>query len=157
MSRAFRPDTSRKPVVLNSTCFAKALQKLCREHEIYDSDGLMPSWSAINIRAEVGRSMFANGASAEDVAAKLGNTAVVSKMHYDKMYPEDEAAMRRTLYSQTLDDVIASKESKTTSPSPSPTPLYGACTLPTSCPSTQDCRKCTQLTTEKKKGRRYHQ
>ncbi len=137
----FRTDTNRKPSVLTSGAFSRRLQKLCREHCIYDHDGQLPFWSARSIRAEVGRSLFSRGASPETVAAKLGNTPAVAKMHYDSMYPADEANMRRALYEQTLEATVT----QTSCPAISKiTPMYGSCEADRECHNKNDCRNCSQ-------------
>ena len=136
----FRTNSKRMPSVLTSSTFSHHLQKLCREHCIYDREGQLPAWSARSIRAEVGRSLFSRGASPETVAAKLGNTPAVAKMHYDSMYPADEANLRRALYEQTLEATVT----QTRCPSVSKlTPMYGSCEADRECHNKNDCRNCS--------------
>ena len=137
----YRTDTNRKPSVLSSGTFCHHLQKLCRDHCIYDHDGQLPRWSAMSIRAEVGRALFAKGASPQDVAGKLGNTAPTSTRHYNNMYPADEANMRHALYEQTLEATVTQTNCPAVSKA---TPMYGSCEAGRECHNKNDCRNCSQ-------------
>ena len=140
-SPRFRADSARMPHVLDSGRFSDALRNLCINRCIYDSDGTIPAWSGQSIRAEVGRSLFSKGASPETVAAKLGNTPSVAKMHYDSMYPADEANMRRALYEQTLEVTVTQASCPAISKI---TPMYGSCDTDKECHNKNDCRNCSQ-------------
>lgn len=148
----FRTGSSRAPRILDSDVFANALRKLCERNKIYNSDGMIPAWGSQGIRAEVGRSLFANGASADTVAAKLGNTAAVAKRHYDSMYPSDEATMRRSLYAQTIDTVVDSDDSEYGHSAVNNDPMYGSCVAHDACQHRNDCRNCTELIQQKQRG-----
>lgn len=140
----FRPDSSRLPSVLTSDRFSDGIQNLCTKHSIYDSNGMLPTFPAQSIRAEVGRALFAKGASPETVAAKLGNSAPVAKRHYDSMYPADEASMRRKLYAQTIDSNIEPPGTDRSIPLAKTDPMYGSCSKPGVCMNANDCRVCTE-------------
>ena len=148
----FRPDSAREPRVLDADTFAYTIRRLCKKHEIYDSNGMIPTWPGQGIRAEVGRSLFANGASPETVAAKLGNTAGVATRHYDSMYPSDEANMRRALYAQTIDAAVDADISASTLSVVKNDPMYGSCRAHEGCQNGNDCRNCTELIQQKQRG-----
>lgn len=150
-SSMFRQQTLRKPKILTSNAFSDALKKLCIQNEIYNEDGSVPNLSVQGIRAEVGRSLFAKGASPETVAGKLGNTASVAKRHYDSMYPADEAAMRRELYSKTIDAAIDSSETEGTYPFAKNDPMYGSCKSSDMCRHGNDCRNCSERIQKRQK------
>lgn len=143
-SSMFRQQTLRKPKILTSNAFSDALKKLCIQNEIYNEDGSVPNLSVQGIRAEVGRALFAKGASPETVAAKLGNTAPVAKRHYDSMYPADEASMRRELYAQTTDMSIDPTGTDAIFPFAKNDPMYGSCKKPGVCMNANNCRECTE-------------
>lgn len=147
----FRANTSRLPSVLSSDVFLDAIQDLCKKHTIYDSNGALSSFTAQSVRAEVGRALFAKGASPQDVAGKLHNTATVAKRHYDSMYPADEAAMRRELYSKTVDAAIDSSEAEGTYPFAKNDPMYGSCKSSDMCRHGNDCRNCSEQIQKKQK------
>lgn len=150
-SSMFRQQTLRKPKVLNSDSFSDAIRKLCKKNKIYNEDGSVPNLTVQGIRAEVGRALFAKGASPETVAAKLGNTAPVAKRHYDSMYPVDEAAMRRELYAQTIDKTIDSTDTGGNIPFADNSPMYGSCNKPGVCMNPNDCQVCTEQILKKQK------
>ena len=149
-SSTFRQQSLRKPKVLTSHAFCTEIKKLCTKYGIYNDDGSVPNPTAQGIRAEVGRALFAKGASPETVAGKLGNTAYVAKRHYDSMYPADEAAMRRDLYSKTVDAAIDSSEAEEY-PFAKNDPMYGSCKSSDICRHGNDCRTCSERIQKRQK------
>lgn len=150
-SSMFRQQSLRKPKVLTSGTFCTEIKNLCAKYGIYNEDGSVPNPTAQGIRAEVGRALFAKGASPETVAGKLGNTASVAKRHYDSMYPADEAAMRRELYSKTVDSAVDSSEAEETYPFAKNNPMYGSCKSSDMCWHGNDCRNCSERIQKKQK------
>lgn len=147
----FRQGSSRKPRVLSPSNLAIVIRNLCATHSIFNDDGTLPNVSTQGIRAEVGRALFAKGASPEAVASVLGNTAPVAKRHYDKMYPADEAAMRRELYAQTTDTAIDPTGIDEIFPFAKNDPMYGSCKKPGACMIANDCRTCPEQIIKKQK------
>lgn len=150
-SSMFRQESLRKPKVLTSGAFCTEIKNLCAKYGIYNEDGSVPNPTAQGIRAEVGRALFAKGASPETVAGKLHNTASVAKRHYDSMYPADEAAMRRELYSKTVDSAVDSSEAEETYPFAKNNPMYGSCKSSDMCWHGNDCRNCSERIQKKQK------
>lgn len=111
------------------------------EAQLYNSDGFSEKLSLRNIRAEMGRSLFASGKSAREVSSFLGNSSIVAQTHYDNSRPIDDAKMYDALWQETIEKGIASCSKPKIAPHPV---MYGTCTAQKEC-SGKDCRKCPSL------------
>ena len=99
----YRTGSKRPPAVLTPSTFADQIAKLMRDTPLYRTDGTPVKCNFMSIRAEFGRAMFASGATADDVARALGNTAPVAATNYNTMSAKDEAE----LYHQHYDAAFA--------------------------------------------------
>lgn len=150
----YRNNSERKPFVVNGDAYSEFFKKLCREKQITNSEGIVQPPSARNIRSEVGRSIFAAGASADAVSRKLGNTSEVAARHYNREYPLDEAMRRRALYAETIDPKLGvHKAPKTENIVHLNTPMYGQCGGAEDCGNLNRCKHCPERIVERKGGR----
>ena len=147
----YRSNTNRKPVVLSNTSYLGYLSNFCKEKGILNREGIFQSPSARSIRAEVGRSMFASGASADTVSRKLNNTPAVAATHYDTMYPRDEANKRRLLYAETLDHKLGVSMEPGGKVIQLNTPMYGKCSSSDKCGNCNNCSNCSERIVERSK------
>jgi len=139
-----RKDSKRKPKILSGNSFIESIEKLCKKHQIVDSEGMPAKCNSMMIRAEVGRGMLAQGKSIHDTADKLCNSCIVVAMHYNKRYPVDEAKMHRALFSKTLDNKIGKNVIPTKDSLLLPNaPMYGTCHSNIQCHNHNDCRTCS--------------
>lgn len=152
-SNTFREGSKRRPMVLTPNAFNDFFSRFCVEKNITNSEGVVQAPTARNIRAEVGRSMFANGATADAVSRKLNNTAPIAALHYDSAYPADEAKKRRDLYAETLDHKFGVAEPDESNIITLNTPMYGRCENTEKCGNCNNCQNCDKRTIEKKKER----
>ena len=136
-----RSDTSRLPIVFGGNSLAYYSSKLLMEAQLYNSDGFSEKLSLRNIRAEMGRSLFASGKSAREVSSFLGNSSIVAQTHYNNSRPIDDAKMYDALWQETIEKGIASCSKPKIAPHPV---MYGTCTAQKEC-SGKDCRKCPSL------------
>lgn len=136
-----RSDTSRLPIVFSGNSLAYYSSKLLMEAQLYSSDGFPEKLSLRNIRAEMGRSLFASGKSAREVSNFLGNSSIVAQTHYNNCRPIDDAKMYDALWQETIEKGIASCSNPRIAPHPV---MYGTCTAQKEC-SGKDCRKCPSL------------
>lgn len=152
-SKTFRDSSKRRPMVLTSNSYNDFMTKLCKEKGIYTPEGFVQAPSARSIRAEVGRSLFKRGWSAEMVSEKLGNTPEMAAISYNTMYPEDDAAKRRALYAETIDPKIGTSSSDDQANIIEiNTPMYGGCDQAGKCGNCNDCRECSQRIVDKSKA-----
>ncbi|MBK5246593.1 MAG: hypothetical protein JJE49_04895 [Peptostreptococcaceae bacterium] len=144
-----RVDTMRLPNVLKCDGFQDEIQKFLDKVQLYNDRGDRVKCGFRNIRAEVGRAMFAAGKTEKEVAAKLGNSQVVSRTHYNVAYPTDEAELYNRQYKITVETVKGKIELKASN---SPRrlhqkELYGHCTAENDCSNKNDCHNCPQRIT----------
>ena len=85
----YRKGSSRPPIALSSNSLDYWLKKLSRPQL---------KCTAREIRAAVGRAAFAEGLSASEVAAKLGNTAQIAEAHYNYLPAQSEADLYDKFY-----------------------------------------------------------
>ena len=142
-----REGSQRLPLVLSSNKFLLDIEKMLAAVVLYDHNGLPLKCSFRSIRAEVGRSMFAQGAEASEVAAKLGNTPAVALAHYNKQYPIDEAKKRNGFYKDTVESNVRQGTIHTYKPKGTSTEMYGDCLSTVHCSNDRDCRHCSQRIT----------
>lgn len=149
-----RSNSNRHPIVLTNATYVFFVRAFCHERQIVNSEGIVQVPTARSIRAEVGRSKFAAGASADAVSRKLGNTSEVAARHYNREYPLDEAMRRRALYAETLDPKLGvDKAPKAENIVHLNTPMYGRCGSAEDCGNRNDCEKCAERMVERKGGR----
>lgn len=142
----YRGDTHRQPRILTAHRFRDEMSKMIKALNIYDHDGYLVPCSFRNIRAEVGRALFSDGASESDVAGKLGNSPTVARKHYHFEYPEEEANRYNKQYEMIENTVRREIEEKGASIAELPekhTVLYGYCTRG-NCNNKNDCSTCPQ-------------
>ena len=145
-SPKFRNETKRKPTVLTREAFCDEIAKLIVGEQLYDESGEPLRLTPMQIRAEVGRKLFSEGATASEVAAKLGNTPQIAKQHYNSQYPSDEARMYNELYSKTIEpNLVAETEQNAVALfSLGKQSMYGECYSSVPCKNENDCRTCHQ-------------
>ena len=151
-TKTFRKGSSRRPMVLTASIYNDFLSRLCKEKGIVNREGFVQTPSSRSIRAEVGRSMFARGETADAVSRKLNNTAPVAALHYDTMYPKDEAEKRRLLYAETLDPKFGVSEIIDEKVVYLNTPMYGRCNHSEKCGNCNDCSSCSERIVERCEG-----
>ena len=134
-----RQGSNRSPVVLSSDSLYYWLTKM---------SGPEFKCTAREIRAEIGRAAFAQGKSASEVAAKLGNTAQIAETHYNSLSEQNEAELYDRFYNQTF-LFHASISAQNTRQIPSQTKeLYGTCNNPDRSACNQNrCETCSQRIT----------
>ena len=137
-----RRETSLPPVVLSGQSLADDMTKILDAAQIYTDDGLPERTSLRNFRAEMGRLLFANGKSAQEVSEYLGNSPMVAQTHYDNYLPIDDAKMYDRLWKETIEKGISSR-AMIQKIQPHPV-MYGTCTSNKECKG-KDCRKCPSL------------
>ena len=136
-----RSDTSRLPIVFSGDSLAYYSSKLLMEAQLHNSDGFPEKLSLRNIRAEMGRSLFASGKSASEVSSFLGNSPIVAQTHYNNCFPTDDAKMYDSLWQETIEKGIAAYSKPKIAPH---SVMYGTCISQKEC-SGKDCRKCPSL------------
>lgn len=147
-SSNYRVGTMRPPNVLRADSFNYEIKKFLNNVHLYNDIGERVKCGFRNIRAEVGRAMFAEGKTEKEVAAKLGNSEVVARYNYDAVYPADEAELYNQQYKITVEQV--KKIIETTSSNNSSQilhtqkTLYGQCNAKKVCCNRNDCLKCPQ-------------
>ena len=143
-----RIDTMRLPNVLNYDSFQYETGKILDQVQLYNDRGERIKCGFRNIRAEVGRAMFASGKTEKEVAAKLGNSEVVARSHYNVAYPADEAELYNRQYKITVELVKERIETMTLNNSLNITRtqkvLYGQCNKKNVCSNKNDCLNCPQ-------------
>lgn len=132
-----RKGSSRSPIVLSSDSLYYWLKKV---------SGPEFKCTAREIRAEIGRAAFAEGKSASEVAAKLGNTAQIAEAHYNSMSAQNEAELYDRFYDKIfLFNAGAQDTRQTTSKSKE---LYGTCNNSDRSACNQNrCETCSQRIT----------
>lgn len=153
-----RNDTMRLPTVLNYHSFKYEAGKILDNVQLYNDKGEREKCGFRNIRAEVGRAMFAAGKTEKEVADKLGNTAVVARTNYNVAYPSDEAELYNRQYKSTVEQIkerIEKMASNNNRPiSPNQKELYGLCKTENACSNKNDCLNCPQLITTVNDGKK---
>lgn len=147
----FRADSEMKPKVLHAGNFIHAMNRFFSDANIYRNDGFVKNCGMRSIRAEGGRSLFASGKTASEVADKLGNTPAIAAAHYNKEYPEDMAARLRSLYDATTDKAFSPAEVIPDSAVHN-NPMFGSCSSERTCPNDHNCLKCNHYTTTQEGG-----
>lgn len=137
----WRTDTHRKPCVVSADTISYYMSKLLADTHIETLDGLPEKASLRSIRAEIGRSLFAEGKSAQEVSEYLGNSPMVAQTHYDNYLPIDDAKMYDALWQDTIEKGIDSCSKTKSAPH---SVMYGTCVSQKEC-SGKDCRKCPSL------------
>ena len=137
----WRTDTHRKPCVVSANTTSYYMSKLLADTHIETLDGLPEKASLRSIRAEIGRSLFAEGKSAQEVSEYLGNSPMVAQTHYDNYLPIDDAKMYDALWQDTIEKGIDSCSKTKSAPH---SVMYGTCVSQKEC-SGKDCRKCPSL------------
>lgn len=140
-----RKDSQRLPVILNASSFSYYINKLLDGYQLFDEDGLPDICTFRRIRAEIGRGLFASGATAKKVADKLGNTEQVATESYNTMYPIDRAR----LYNRHFKETIGVFENDNVSVLDIPTEEYHnemfvQCKSKKKCNNYNDCSICSQ-------------
>ena len=149
-----RQDSKRKPKVLSTEDFSIRMRDLLKGLPLFHPDGTPVKVSFSSIRAEVGHAMFANGASADDVARMLGNTPQVAATHYNTMCAKEEAELYNQHYNVAFTGARARIEKRHnetpvlipfhTSKVSSPV-MYGTCeSSDTEHCNKNDCNTCHQ-------------
>ena len=136
-----RRETSLPPMVLSGQSLADDMTKILDAAQIYTDDGIPERTSLRNFRAEMGRLLFANGKSAQEVSEYLGNSPMVAQTHYDNYLPIDDAQMYDKLWQETIEKGITAHTKQKLPPQ---TVMYGTCNSQKECPG-KDCRKCPSL------------
>lgn len=138
-----RNDTHSPPSIVQSRSFNNFWTRLLESAGVKDDDGLLATCSMRSIRAEVGRALFAEGKSPSQVSTFLGNSPIVSRQHYDHLFPMDEAVKYNTLYKSTIEKAAFTECSDRKQKE---TIMYGECAADRICPG-KDCRICPERIT----------
>lgn len=147
-STNYRIDTMRLPNVLRYDSFTYEIGKILDKVQLYNDRGERVKCGFRNIRAEVGRAMFAMGKTEKEVAAKLGNSEVVARSNYNVVYPADEAELYNRQYKITVEQVKERIETMSSNNSGQiihiQKELYGHCNAENVCSNKNDCLNCPQ-------------
>lgn len=106
----FRNGSERKPSVITHSEFSRRLCALLDDIPLFHTDGTPVRCNFMSIRAEVGRAMFAQGKTADDVARMLGNTPQVAATHYNTMDAHEEANLYNEHYNAAFANMRAQIE-----------------------------------------------
>lgn len=132
-----RKGSNRSPVVLSSDSLYYWLKKI---------SGSEFKCTAREIRAEIGRAAFAEGKSASEVAAKLGNTAQIAETHYNSLSEQNEAELYDRFYNQIF--LFHAGIQNTRQIASQAKELYGTCNNPDRSTCNQNrCETCSQRIT----------
>ena len=132
-----RTGSCRPPVVLSSSSLSYWLKKL---------SGSDFECTARIIRAGIGRAAFAEGKSASEVAAKLGNSPQIAESHYNFLSPRSEAELYDRFYDRAF-SFYSDSHGISSFPQESKE-LYGICTSSSHSNCNQNrCETCPQRIT----------
>lgn len=132
-----RTGSCRPPVVLSSSSLSYWLKKL---------SGSDFECTARIIRAGIGRAAFAEGKSASEVAAKLGNSPQIAESHYNFLSPRSEAELYDRFYDRAF-SFYSDSHGISSLPQESKE-LYGICTSSSHSNCNQNrCETCPQRIT----------
>jgi len=157
-SKSHRKNTQQKPFVLQAETFSDELQKILDASVQYDANSEPMKAYFRNIRAAVGRALFASGASDKDVALKLGNSPTAAGTSYNTKPPSEDAEDYNRHYELTLGTVRAGIEARSSVvniPRKAPREeLFGLCHAQAPCTNPNDCKSCSQrIVCKRNKGR----
>lgn len=142
-----RTGTHLPPRVLNGSGLQYFICNMLSKANIRDEDGIIDRESLRNIRAEIGRALFASGKSAEEVSSFLGNSPVVASQSYNQCYPTDEARKYNSFYKETLEKSVLSSSS-IGSEKQNNMVMFGTCSSDKICKG-KDCRTCPERIVQK--------
>lgn len=129
-----RKGSNRSPVILSSDSLYYWLKKV---------SGPDFKCTAREIRAEIGRAAFAEGKSASEVAAKLGNTAQIAETHYNSLSEQNEAELYDRFYNKIF--LFHTGTPNTHQIASQTKELYGTCNNPDRSTCNQNrCETCSQ-------------
>lgn len=132
-----RSESCRSPVILSSSSLYYWFRKL---------SGTDFECTARMIRAEIGHAAFAEGKSASEVAAKLGNSPQIAESHYNYLSPHSEAELYDRFYEKAF-SLHSNSHNMSSLPQESKE-LYGTCTSSSHSNCNENrCETCPQRIT----------